>query len=68
MSKLYAASNHSKEAKARTRLTVDQLFFYENAGYSYDPKTETPEQGRIRCARDLADAEMVGQRLGYVLE
>lgn len=29
-------------------------FFLANAGYNYDPKTETPLQGRIRCARDLA--------------
>jgi hypothetical protein len=29
-------------------------FFLSHAGYSYDPKTETPLQGRQRCARDLA--------------
>jgi hypothetical protein len=32
-------------------------FFYENAGYSYDPVKETQEQGRKRCARSLAKAE-----------
>jgi len=32
-------------------------FFKKNAGYSYDPKTETPEQGRNRCALSLARAE-----------
>ncbi len=31
-------------------------FYYDNAGYSYNPKTETKEQGRIRCAKTLADA------------
>jgi len=37
---------------------MDQLtqFYYDNAGYSYDPKTETPEQGRLRCAESLAAA------------
>lgn len=34
-----------------------RLFFYKNAGYSHDPKTETAQQGRARCARQLAEAE-----------
>lgn len=34
-------------------------FFYEHAGYSYFPGRETPEQGRLRCARELAEAEDV---------
>src|SRR5260370_36966710 len=38
-------AGRSKEAKARKQLTTDQFFFYQNAGYSYDTKTETPEQG-----------------------
>jgi len=57
-----------KETKARKQLTVDQFFFYHNAGYSYDPKTETLKEGRFRCARELAAAETIGQRLGYVFE
>lgn len=32
-------------------------FFYTYAGYSYDPKTQTPEQGRMQTARALAKAE-----------
>lgn len=32
-------------------------FFHEHAGWSYDPKTETPEQGRQRCAEALAKAD-----------
>jgi hypothetical protein len=32
-------------------------FFTDNAGYSYDPAKETPEQGKIRCARTLLHAE-----------
>lgn len=33
-------------------------FFAEHAGYSYDPATETPKQGRLRCAAELASAAM----------
>lgn len=32
-------------------------FFTDQAGYSYDPATETPEQGKARCGRELALAE-----------
>lgn len=32
-------------------------FFVEHAGYSYDPKTQTPEEGKLACAKALADAE-----------
>ena len=34
-----------------------EQFFYDNAGWAYDPKTETSDQGRRRCARSLAVAE-----------
>jgi hypothetical protein len=40
--------------------TLDEAavrFFLEHAGFSYDPKTETNEEGQLRCARDLAAAE-----------
>lgn len=40
-------------------------FFYENAGYSYDPKIETAESGRRKCAEQLAHAEREASRLGY---
>jgi hypothetical protein len=63
-----AKAGRSKLAKARKQLTPDQLFFYEHAVYSYDPKTETAEAGRIRCAKDLAEAEVIGQRLDYQFE
>jgi hypothetical protein len=67
---LYKATKagRSKEAKARKQLTPDQFFFYQNAGYSYDKTTETAEQGRQRCAKGLAEAETIGQRLDYVFE
>ena len=58
-------AGRSKEARARKQLTVDQFFFYQHAGYSHNPKTETAEQGRLRCAVELAEAEAIGQRLGY---
>jgi len=61
-------AGRSKAAKARKALTREQLFFYTHAGYSYDPKTEIREQGRIRCAIELADAEATAQRLGYEYE
>jgi hypothetical protein len=35
-------------------------FFYEHAGYSYDPANETPEQGRRRGAEELARASLEG--------
>lgn len=38
-------------------MTKQEQFFYDNAGFSYDPKTETQEQGKERCARELAAAE-----------
>lgn len=61
-------AGRSKEAKARKQLTPDQFFFYLNAGYSHNPKVEAPEQGRLRCAKELAEAEAIGQRLGYTFE
>lgn len=39
-------------------------FFYEWAGYSWDPRTETMEQGRARGASELADAERIAREAG----
>jgi len=39
-------------------------FFYDNAGYSYDPKVETQWHGRIRCAKELAAAEELATEAG----
>jgi len=41
----------------RTRFAKAVKFFYDHAGYSYKTGMETPEQGRKRCARALANAE-----------
>lgn len=40
-------------------------FFLKHAGYSYDPKTQTPIQGRIRGARALARAEREARDGGF---
>ncbi|MHB1938440.1 MAG: hypothetical protein ACYCOR_17930 [Acidobacteriaceae bacterium] len=38
-------------------MNTKEQFFYEQAGYSYDPKKETQEQGHERCAKALAAAQ-----------
>lgn len=39
-------------------LTTDEQFFYDNAGWSHDPLTESPDElQRLRCAQALAAAE-----------
>lgn len=43
-------------------------FFLTHAGYSYNPQTETPMQGRRRCARALAWAEMRARDVGASFE
>jgi hypothetical protein len=58
-------AGRSEIAKARKALTPAQLFFYERGGYSYDPKTETTDEGRIRRAIELAQVEAYGHNLGY---
>lgn len=40
------------------------LFFKSFAGFSYDPKTETAEDGKRRCARELALAERKARDAG----
>jgi hypothetical protein len=34
-----------------------EQFFYDNAGWSYDSLTETPEEGHVNTAKHLANAE-----------
>lgn len=45
-----------------------EQFFYEHAGYSFDPKTETQEQGKLRCAKELAEAERIAANLEWRFE
>ena len=62
-------TGRSKAAKAKKTLTKDQLFFYDNAGYSYNAaKGETAEQGRVRCAIELAKAEEYAVGLDWTYE
>lgn len=59
----------TRKAKAqRAALTPAEQFFYDHAGFSYDPKTETRKQGRVRCAKELAESESIAARLGYEFE
>jgi hypothetical protein len=53
---------------ARKQLSPDELFFFENAGWSYDPKKESAQVGRMSCARDLAKAEKIAEQLGWEVE
>lgn len=50
------------------QMTRAERFFYTHAGYSYDPKTESEEQGRSRCAKQLAWAERYAQLNGWSYE
>lgn len=61
-------AGRSKEARARKQLSVVEFFFYQHAGYSWNPKTETQEQGRIRCAKELAEAELQADRRNWSYE
>ena len=50
------------------RTLADVQFFYDNAGWSYDPSSETSEQGRTRWAIQLMEAEDHAFREGYRYE
>jgi hypothetical protein len=50
------------------RLIEREQFFYEHAGWSYHPLTETPERGRMRGARSLAWAEFIAEESGVTFE
>lgn len=39
-------------------------FHWEHGGYNYDPATETPDQGRARCALAAAGAEAWAKEQG----
>lgn len=49
-------------------LTKQEQFFYDNAGYSHTPATETQEQGHIRSAREYAAAETWAIDNGYYFD
>lgn len=43
-------------------------FFAKQAGFSYDPKTQTKAQGKAQTARHLARAERTAASLGFTFE
>lgn len=45
-----------------------KAFFFEHAGYSYDPATETKAEGHNRTACQLACAEEWAAKEGFVFE
>lgn len=47
-----------------TDLTKAEAFFFEHAGSSYDPATETEAGGRMRGAKALAEAEKWASEAG----
>lgn len=49
-------------------LTADEQFFFDHAGWSHDPLTESPREGRARCAQALAAAEVWARYNGYGVE
>lgn len=53
---------------AANELSPSEKLFYENAPYSYNPKKETEEEGRLRCAREAASAEAEAKRRGWSVE
>lgn len=50
-----------------TYSTAVQWFLTNQRMTSYDPATETPEQGALRCAQDYAMAEQHADENGWVL-
>ncbi len=60
-------AGRTKEARARKQLNDAEFFFYQHAGYCYGPN-ETPEQGRIRCAKKLAEAERTANERNWMYE
>ncbi len=51
-----------------TPLDRDEQFFYDHGGWSYDPKTETSEQGRRRIAIRAARNEREAKKRGWYVE
>lgn len=55
-------------ASTRDPMASRVAFFYEHAGYGYDPARETAEQGRQRCAEELARAEELAASRGWYVD
>lgn len=61
----FSAPKPARKVKKETGTLNPYKFFLKHAGYSYDPKTETCMQGRVRCARNLARAEREARDGGF---
>lgn len=46
----------------------DVEFFLENAGFAYNPRTQTPEEGKLEGAKSLAEAEAWAIQEGITFE
>lgn len=53
---------------ATITLTDDEQYFYDNAGYSFDPAIETEDHGHAVTAIDLATAERVAKKAGAYIQ
>jgi hypothetical protein len=60
--------NHIGYSPVKTAKQQAYLFFLRNAGYCYDPKTQTKQQGKSEGARKLAAAERDARAMGYTFE
>lgn len=49
-------------------LTTQEQFFYDNASYSHDPKTQTEDEGHIESAKRHALAETWLGQSGHMFE
>ena len=49
-------------------MTTAEQFFFDNAGYSWNPDSESQQQGRTRTAQALARAEQYARNLGWSYE
>jgi hypothetical protein len=56
------------KTETQSTLTKQEQFFYDHAGFSFDPTKETQEQGKLRCARQMAKAETWAVQNGYMFE
>lgn len=48
-------------------MSPDPSFYYKHAGFSYDPKTQTADEGRAECAFELARAALISSQRGWVV-
>lgn len=62
------AMHIKKTLTMEATMNAVEQFFYDQAGYSYDPAKETEEEGKCRGAILLASAERWANETGYSFE